>query len=458
MSVEAHVIAAIVTEGVGGLRKTYQHGVSAQDFVSYEEEFGWIEQRASARLPISRRTFMRKFPDFEMLVVDERLQDLLPDLKNERAFTEITALMDTLGEELEVENAVQKAQAARDILGQITRQHSQASDHLLVSGWRDHYEEQKRLRRLRDAGEPPGIPTGYKWIDHHWDGLVNGRMIVILARPGQSKSYFTTGLGANSVIRKYRVVMFSPEMNRHEHTCRFHTILSAMPEVKEAVGLEHSFRNRALMSGIGYPMKTYKRFMEYVEGECGEFILLTKTNNLTRMTTGYIEAKIDGLNPDVVIIDPIYFLNASQKRYSRTEEISDMSQHIASMAETYNIPIIVTNQAHRQMTGKDDAPGMDTSFNSDVPVQGADHVIGLRHMSEERKLIVKCSKSRFGQSFRFELDFFPNTGVMRETNEPSGSYMNGKDDEVEDEEMTKIIEGAVAPKPVGVKRKKGVTK
>lgn len=450
MSVEAHVIAAVVSEGVGGLRKCYQAGIGAEDFVSNEEEFAWIEDRVQRKQPFGLRLFRQKFPEFEMLQTDERLQDLLVSLKNETAFSQTRSLIESLSTELEVENAVDKAMAARDILGEITRQFAPVHDHALIGGWRDHYDEQRRIRRLRQAGEPPGIPTGFQWIDFHWDGLVNGRMIIVLGRPGEGKTYLVEAFGANAVLDKRRIVMFSPEMNRREHTCRIHTLLSAMPEVKKACGLEHSFRNRALMRGIGYPEKPYKRFMEWLEGCGGEIILLTNTHRQGRMTPAYMEAKIADLGPDMVLVDPIYDLAATRPRDSRIAELSDISDAIAGMCEQFNIPIVATNQAHRQMSGKDDAPHKDTSFNSDVPIQRGDHVIGVKNISDERRMIVRCSKSRFGHDFRFELKFHPNTGVMLETTKPTGSYTNGKDDDFEDDELAEIVASATrAPQKRG---------
>jgi replicative DNA helicase len=452
MSVESHVIASIVNEGAGALRKCYQAGVTAQDFVMCEEEFRWLEDRFSSRQPVNQRIFKRKFPDFEYLPTDERLQDLLNELKNETAYTQLRSLLETMDEELDVENAVQKAEAARDILSQITRQYAPVSDFALVSGWREHLEEAKRLRKLRQAGIEPGIPTGLKHIDFHWDGLIAGRMVVVLGRPGEGKSFLTEKFGAHAVFSKYRVLKFSPEMNRHEHTCRFHTLLSAYPEVKAALGMENSFRNRALMKGIGYNMKTYKRFLEYVEAEMGEMILMTATHRHRKMSPAFIEAKIADLAPDLVIIDPIYKLHPVRARMSRVEELSEISDAIQDLAETYNVPVVVTNQAHRQMSGKDDAPHKDSSFNSDVPIQEADHVIGVKNMSEEKRMILRCSKSRFGQDFRFELKFYPNTGVMKEVTEPTGSYMNGADEDVEDEELKEIVAAATRPQKRGRKK------
>jgi hypothetical protein len=99
---------------------------------------------------------------------------------------------------------------------------------------------------------------------------------------------------------------------------------------------------------------------------------------------------------------------------------------------------VVTNQAHRQNNKRDDAPHKDSSFGSDVPVQEADHVIGVLHMSEEHRMIVRCTKSRFGADFRFEIRFFPNTGLMQEIGSPEGSYYNGSDN-LEEDELEEII-------------------
>lgn len=442
MSVEALAIAAIVSEGPQGLRKVYQAGVSSEDFQVYEEEFSWIEQRVADRKPLNARIFRRQFQDFEYAVPDERIQDLLTDLKNERAFLDMRSFLDSLADELTVDNAIEKALAGRDILGQVTRQHAPSSDFALIGGWQDHLADQRRLRTLRNAGVEPGIPTGLKHIDFHWDGLVDGRMIVVLGRPGEGKSILVGKFAANASLTKYRTLFFSPEMNRREHLCRLHTLMSAYPHVKEALGLQHSFRNRALMTGIGYNQKTYKRFLEYLEGECGEIVLMTATNRRMKMSVPFIESKIADMQPDLVIVDPIYKLHPAKHRNSRIEELADISDSLQDLAESYNVPLVVTNQAHRQMTGKENAPGKDSSFNSDVPIQEADHVIGVRNHSDEHRLLLRCTKSRFGQDFAFSAAFYPNTGVMREIGEPQGNYYNGNDESAGDEELQAIVDNA----------------
>jgi hypothetical protein len=444
MSVEAYALAALVEEGTGGLRKLYQHGVTAEDFQVYEDEFKWVEERAAERKAINPRIFRRAFPDFEWTPTEERLQDLLDDLKNERAFTATKALVHELSMGLEVDNAIDMAQFARDSLAEITRLHAPASDHALISEWEQHYTEQKAIRALRNAGEPPGIPTGLKWLDHHWDGLGQGRLIVILGRPGEGKSMLIGKFAAHAVYNGYRTVIFSPEMKRREHQCRIHTTLSAYPKIKAACNLRNSFRNRALMSGVGYNLKKYKRFLQHLADNYGEIHLLTMTHRRQRMTAGFIESKVEELQPDLVIVDPIYLLGASRQRVSRWEEILDNVEAMEHISEAFNVPVVITNQAKRPDSGKmrEDAPNREESFGSDVPSQMADHVIGVKHISDEHRLIVRCTKSRFGSDFRFECSFFPNVGIMKELSEPSGNYYNGHDEDMDDEELKQMIDEA----------------
>lgn len=450
MSVEAFALAAIVEQGAGGLRVVYQQGVTAEDFQVCEEEFQWIEDRASRRKAINPRVFRRAFPDFEWTPTSERLQDLLDDLKNERAYVATKSLIHELAGNLEIENAIDQAQFARDALAEITRLHAPASDHALISDWESHYAEQKAIRALRNAGEPPGIPTGLQWLDHHWDGLGQGRLIVLLGRPGEGKSFLLGKFAAHAVFLGYRVVLFSPEMKRREHVCRIHTLLSAYPEIKAGCNLRNSFRNRALMSGKGYNMKKYKRFMQHLDDNYGEINLLSQTHRRERMTAGFIEAKVDELQPDLVIVDPIYLLGNVRNRNSRWEEILDNVEAMEHISEAFNVPVVITNQSKRPDSGKmrEDAPNREESFGSDVPSQMADHVIGVKHISEEHRLIVRCTKSRFGADFRFECNFFPNVGIMREASEPTGSYYNGNDEDIDDEDIKRMIDDATGREAV----------
>lgn len=432
MSVEAYVLSAIVEEGTP--RAAFQAQVNGEDFIQFDEEWQWICTQAEQRRPINRRRFKQAFPDFEFLVADERIQDLLEELKQERAFEMISAALDSVARELNPNNTLEQAEILREVVAEVLRFHNQASDIMLKSDYDSHLKEIRNLRILHRQGVTLGLPTGLKNLDHHWGGLMPGRMVVILGRPGQSKSMLQAKFFVEAFWSGHRVALFSPEMNEHEHRCRIGTLLSAKKEVQEELGLKGAFRNRALMEGHGFDAKAYKRFLQYLKTRNGEMILFTQKWRRTKMTPSYIESKVEDLGIQAAFIDPIYKLKPMNRRSVKAEEIADMVDAIQDISEAFNIPVVISNQAHRQMSGKEDAPHQDTSFGSDSPAQEGDHVVGVKHIEDENRLLLRCTKNRFGGNFRVECKFHPNIGIIEDLTPIRGNYINGNGDDLPDED------------------------
>jgi hypothetical protein len=438
VSVEAFVVTALVEDGTP--KRAFQLGLQSDDFAVYEEEWEWICEQASLRKPINRRRFCLKFPEFEYVVADEKLQDLIEDFKQERGFETTASAIEEVGKNLTTDNVLEQAEILREAVSQVFRIHSRSSHVDLSVDYGDYMERVKQRRIMHGAGQTMGISTGLKNLDHHWGGLVHGRLILILGRPGDAKSFLQAKMLTEAFWEGHRVAMFSPEMNEDEHRARIATLLSAKPEVQEALGLKNAFRNRALMEGHSFNIKTYKRFWQFLESECkGRMILLTRQWHRQKMTPAFIESKIDDLGVEIGFIDPIYKLKPISKRMVRHEELNDLVDSIQDIAKGFHIPMVVSNQAHRQMTNKGDAPHKDTSYGSDGPVHEADHVIGVKHFSEERRMVLRCTKSRFGSDFRCEVKFYPNIGIMEDITPIRGDYFNSSL-ESEEEEVAAMIE------------------
>ena len=432
MSVESFLIAELVAEG--SVKKAYQAGITKQDFDLCDEEFAWLEVQAEKRQSITVRKFKKKFPDFEFIRSDERVQDLIEELKQERAYISLRSAIDETERDLDHENALDRATTLREVLFDVIRDHSTASDTLIKSEWRQHLDEQKRYSVLRELGETVGIPTRIPNLDHHWGGLQPAHLYLILGRPGDAKSFFQGYLAVSSVLDGRRVGFFSPEMNERAHRCRFSTLFSAEESIQKACGLKNAFRNRALMDGHGYNLKTYKRFLEYIESLPGEICLFTQKYRRKKMTAAYIESRIEELGLEIIFIDPIYKLRSPNKRQLRHEEIMDLVDSVQELSQGYNIPAVISNQANRASIGtKGEPPSKESSFGSDAPVQEADTVIGVRHFSDERLMRLRCSKNRYGDPFNFDMAFYPNTGKMVDVTPLKGDYFNGFDPEKAEE-------------------------
>lgn len=436
MSVEAFVLAELIAEGTP--KRAFMAGISEADFELHDEEFAWLVDQHETKKPISLRRFKKKFPDFEFVRSDEKLSDLIEELKQERAFVAISSAIDEIlsGEEpLDNENAIQKAQQFREVLSDVLRTHSANSDTLITSNWQEHLKHMKYLQSLRENGEVAGIPTGLAHLDHHWGGLQGQSSYVVLGRPGDAKSFFVGKLETEAAFAGYRVGVFSPEMTEHQHRCRFATLLSAKPEIQKACGLHGAFKNRALKDGHGYNIKAYRRYLEYVDSEMkGEIALFTKKYHREKMTPQYIESRVEELGIDLVIVDPIYKLKSPRRRMNRYEELGEIVDALTDIAHSFNIPVVMSNQANRALVGtRGDAPSKDTSYGSDAPAQEADVVIGIKHFSEERLLKLNCSKNRHGEPFRFSCAFWPNNGKLEDVTPLKGSYLNGYDSDKAEE-------------------------
>lgn len=443
MSVETLALAALVEEGRVALRKLYANGVNQDDFPVYAEEFEWIEQRLSVRKPVNRRLFRQRFPDFEWIgVPKEPIEDLAHSLREERVLSELTTVMTTLSQDLRPDNAIELANLTREKMNEITRAVNVNSD-TLIEDWRSDIKETKaRIRANKVKGTTSYLKTGFVHLDHHLGGLMPGQFIEFLGRTGEGKSLKVYAIALNAKMQNATVGIFTPELSRHEVKCRIHTLASARPEVQKALGLERSFRNRALMFDRGYNVKSYERFCQYFDEELpGRMWLLSGTHRQEQMTVGYIEDRIVSLGLDLVIVDPIYLLKpVRMHRDNQYQEIAWTAEALHRLTEQYNIPIIFTNQSHLEGGAKDDAPAKERSFGAKALAHLSDYIIGVKHVSEENRMICRCTKSRFGQSsFRYEIGLYANTGVIKELTPLHGSYYNGNDDETEEDAIREVI-------------------
>ena len=425
MSVEAFVIAAVIEEG--SPKKAWQAGITSDDFSQYEEEWNWIVASTESKRVINWRRFQIEFPEFERVIPNERLQDLCNELKQESAFMAIVTALEQVQDEIKPDNALEKGEFLREIVTDVLRVHSPQND-LMLSEHTGYMKGMKELMALRENGITPGIPTGISSLDNHWGGLMDGRSILVLGRPGDAKSMFQAKLGIEAFLDGRRGGLFSPEMNEHEHRSRIATLLSAIPRVQEELGIKKAFRNRALLDGKGFNYKTLKRFWEWYESQPGEIVLFNRINRRQKMNPAYIESKVDDYGLEYVIVDPLYKMKSGIPKLAGWEELRAITDQVCDLAEIHNIPVVMSNQAGRHLGNRGDAPHKDSSFNGDSPVQEADHVIGVKYVQEEQKLILRCTKNRFGQDFRVDVRFLPNIGIMEDISFHEHHYYNGSED------------------------------
>jgi predicted ATP-dependent serine protease len=432
---EALLLSKIVEDGGSfAMRKVYAQGISAQSFALYEDEFRWMESRLKRQRPLTRRALLEQFPDFEFMVAkDETVEDLAQELKRECALAETNEIVNALAR-ADKENVIDLLLASRERITAVTRAHAPQSD-VDLDDWRHVVEQMRQGQLLARNGQTPGIKSGIPHIDVHMGGFMPGQFIDLEGRTGSGKSMKMMLLAWGARKQNCQVGLFCPELNEHEVRCRYHTIASADKDVQKEVGISHSFRNMALMQRLpAFNIKSYQRFCEYIDSLPGRMKLLCGAGRAEKMSVGYIEDRIVELGLDIVFVDPIYLL--APVRVSRDtnkwEEMAYTAEALHDLGAKYDIPIVFANQAHLD-GNKGDAPGLEKSFGAKAVVHMSDWVLGVHHMSEENILVVRTNKSRFGQSFRYQARFVPNTGFFEVETPLSANYLNGRDDAREEE-------------------------
>ena len=429
MSHEGQVISALVEEG--SPKKAFAAGITRSDFEIYDEEFEWIERRAERQKLITPQVFKDRFPEFDLIPQRGSTDDLLDVLKEERAYIAVSSAIDEImSSGIEPGNALEKASQLKELMGDVIRSHGMANDIALDKDYKGHLEEMKRMQILQDNGEILGIPSGIRTIDNYCGGLLPSTVYLVLGRPGDAKSMLLALFAVRAMLAGHRVGFFSPEMREHAHRSRFNTLLSADPGVQEALGLKKAFRNRSLLSGHGFNIKSYARFLKYCDEEVtGSIVLITQKWLRSKMSAGYIEARVEEHGLDMVIVDPIYELKSPQRRLNRVEELADIVGALTDIAYGHNIPLVMSNQANRALVSRNSPPSKDTSYGADSPVHVADVVMGVKHFSEERILKIFCSKNRYGEPFKASVKFHPNIGVLDDITPARAGFENGFDPE-----------------------------
>jgi len=430
MSVEAQIIAALSTEG--SLKKAFMADLTVDDFEIYDREYEWMFNRLERKEPITPFFFKRKFPEFDFILSEHPVNDLIEEFLRERAFVQVSSAIDELlgGEDpLDQDNVLEKLDAFQETVTQVRTTHVDPPVVEIGSTWEQAYQKARSLYLLRDNGEIPGIPTGLAHLDLHWGGLQAETTYVYLGRPGDAKSFSIAQLATEAAWNGFRVAVFSPEMSEWQHRCRFYTLLSAKSEVQEALGFRGPFLNRSLREGTGFNMKKFKRFLQWMDRELeGEIGLFTMKYRREKMTVPFIRSKLKDMQADLLVVDPVYKLKSPRRRLSRWEELGEITDGLVDIAHEFAIPVVLSNQANRALVGaRDEAPSMNSSYGSDTPVQEADAVIGVRSFPEDKTLKYSCTKNRYGERFKFTARFYPNHGLLEDITPVSNEYTHGFD-------------------------------
>lgn len=215
----------------------------------------------------------------------------------------------------------------------------------------------------RQAGEAPGLMTGFPDLDEKIAGLKPGHLIIVGGRPGMGKTTFALNIADHAAIDlRVPVLVFSLEMERDELAMRTLSSRGDIDFEKLRIGNldQLDFNNRARVGG------ELRRAPIAIDDTPG----MTPTEMRARARR--FKAK-HGLG--LIVVDYLQLMSVGGKRQgaNRESEISECSRSLKALAKELGVPVIALTQLSRSVESRENKrPHMSDTRESGAIEQDAD--------------------------------------------------------------------------------------
>ncbi|WP_409238333.1 DnaB-like helicase C-terminal domain-containing protein [Streptomyces sp. PA5.6] len=418
--VEHKLIAKIIQTGElgaaarAGIKPRHFHDPDRRhvyaSLLAYQQEYGCCP---------TADVVAKDYPTFKLsITVDEPLAYLIDSIREtkRRALTEkgLTLAAESW-EDGDTEEAVR---LVREMLQTIADDVPTGIDYNLTENGTERLERYEQYKEL--DGSLIGLPTGFESLDKATQGLQPGQLIVFtgLAKSGKTQLAIAVAQHINSM--GHTVLVFSFEM-----------VASELGERIDAISARVSLSKLRAGELSALEFKRLEKAVKQMEENGTPFIISEDVKAHT--TIGSIQAKIDEVKPDVVVIDGIYFLRDEITGEKMTNTaLTNISRGSKQLARTCGIPIIVTTQSLRSKIGAGGLSAGSVGYTSAFE-QDCDVLIGMEvtDNAKESKLKIMASRNCPNDEFLVVWDY--DSSTFEEAKIDFGSYNQGEGvDDVEE--------------------------
>lgn len=224
-------------------------------------------------------------------------------------------------------------------------------------------DEIKNIKAIE--GNVVGLPSGIHSLDKKTTGFHKSDLIIIAARPSMGKTSFALTIASNMAVNfSKNIVFFSLEMSAEQLLMRVGSILSGVPL--------HNIRTGSMTPD------EYEKF----ENKLGEIARQTFIiDDTPYMNINELKSKCRYLKKqndiDIIFIDYLQLLKGNNK-FSREQEVSEISRTLKGIAKELNVPVIALSQLNRAVENRvDKKPTLADLRESGAIEQDADLVMFL---------------------------------------------------------------------------------
>lgn len=257
------------------------------------------------------------------------------------------------------------------------------------------------LKAMKNHEIPRGVPTGFREIDEHTQGLQSGQMIVVAGRPAMGKSTLGMDFARHAALHEnLPTIIFSLEMSKSELAQR---IISAESDV----------RMETLRHVDNISPEQWMKIENCAEAINGKPLYLDDSANMSLME---IRAKCRRLKQTVglrlVVIDYLQLMSSEKEYESRQQEVAEFSRSLKLLAKELEIPVVALSQLNRGSELRTDHRPMLSDLRESGSIEQDADVVFLVHRPDfyERdtrtgEADIIMAKHRNGPTKTFSLSF-----------------------------------------------------
>ena len=201
-----------------------------------------------------------------------------------------------------------------------------------------------------------GLSTGFTELDEKTSGWQKGDLIIVAGRPSMGKTSFAMNMVEHAVLHQDKpVLVFSLEMPANQLMIRMMSSLGKIDQTRMRTG-KLSEDDWPRLSSAASRLKDRPL---YIDDRAGITPMMLK-NQVRQLSREHGE-------PGLIMVDYLQLMSGSIPTENRTNEISQISRELKTIAREFNCPVIALSQLSRNLEQRPNK----RPINSDLRESGA---------------------------------------------------------------------------------------
>ena len=380
------------------------NGLTVEHFPQYRAEFNFISNHYKQYNQVpDLETFLKSFPDFEVLKVDESTDYLVSELYKDKNENFLASTFNKVRELLmkgETDKAMDLFSSSANKLAE--SKHLEAVDILDdISRYEEYLDKCENFTNYYTT-------TGFRELDDilgGWD--MKSEYATIIARAGQGKSWIILKSVVAAAEKGLTVGLYSGEIELNKVSYRMDTLMS------------HISNTKIVRGNIDVGMQYKKYLDELKENHKGKIWVITPDMIAGDPTVDTLSSFVDKYKLDILFIDQQTLLTDRSKARTSFEKAANISKDLKMLQVRKHIPIITVTQQNRTSVDENSFAGTEHIGQSDRIGQDSTTILGVSQKDGIMTLhIIKARDGGTGRTLNYIMNL--DTGMFEYIEEEQG--------------------------------------